>query len=140
MTSSLTTVETSLVSSVKAIETGVSELGGEVAAFWKALKAASAAKWGDVPLDAIALDDLIILAAQLCTDVSVPGAGTVLAIAKLVGGAIPESAALIRFFISVGVTPQVQNGGIAGAFMDSINGVVRPVDNPGGAVGPDNPL
>jgi len=33
---------------------------------------------------------------------------------------------------SIGAPP---NGGIIGAFLDSLRGVVRPVDNPSGAIG-----
>ena len=101
VTVSLTAAESQIASSVSTITAGATALGGDVGAFWKALEAAAAAKWVNIPFDAIAVDDLVILAAQIATDFSVPGAGTVLLIAKLLGGAIPESAALIQFIVAI---------------------------------------
>ena len=112
VTTSLTTLETELTSSVKTIAAGATALGGEIAAFWKALEAAWNAKGTNIPFDMAAVDDLVILAAQLCTDLSVPGAATVLLIAKLLGGVIPEAPALIQFITAIA---GVKGLGIGGA-------------------------
>jgi hypothetical protein len=116
VTSSLTTIEVELTSSISTIAAGASALGGEVAAFWKALEAAWNAKGTNIPFDAAAVDDIVILAAQLCTDLSVPGAATVLTIAKLLGGVIPEAPVLIQFITAIaGATDFSVHGAIPGA-------------------------
>ena len=116
VTSSLTTIETELSASITTIAAGASALGGDVAAFWKALQAAWEAKGTNIPFDAVAVDDLVILAAQLCTDLSVPGAATVLMIAKLLGGVIPESSALIQFIVAIAKQGGINvHGAIPGA-------------------------
>jgi hypothetical protein len=82
------------------------------------IKAAWAARFGDISADEIAVEDVLALLGKI------PG----LSVLGELSTAIKAVVILSQFAQSP------PNGGILGAFFDSVNGVVRPVDNPGGAV------
>jgi hypothetical protein len=106
--------------SISGLQSALTLLQSSVfSAAMKAVEAAVKAKFGNFDSDAVAIEDVLSTLAE------VPGLSEL--------GDVSAGIKLLMF-IHEFAAPQ-PNGGLVGAILDSLDGVVRPVDNPSGAIG-----
>jgi hypothetical protein len=94
-----------------------------------AVKTVVAEKFSSLDDGAVAVEDILGDIHAAASILPIPGLAEIGAIAGDIDNGI--KALMILKALGGGL----QNGGVFGAFADSLDGVVRPVDNPSGAIG-----
>jgi predicted DNA-binding protein len=94
-----------------------------------AVKTVVAERFANLDDAAVAIEDVLGEIKSAATILPIPGLAEIGAIA----GDIDCGIKVLMILKALGGGQQ--NGGVFGAFADSLNGVVRPVDNPSGAIG-----
>ena len=118
-TISLTPAEATVAANAQLVAGDLGALGSEAVAFWNALVAAAAAKFGNLTLDAMAGGDGLIMLTQAVADVPSPIAGAAsmaLTVEKLAMISAPQIVAAGKILaVLIGLRPFNIHGAIPGA-------------------------